>query len=200
VLGTSDEFPECASRLDASTAAALSEDYLGKLRQLGGQALRVVDKMPFNYLRLGLLAALFPRARFVHCRRNPLDTCLSCYFQDFSGAHSFTLDLADLGRFYREYQRLMTHWRAVLPVPVFDLRYEELTADLEGVSRRLLDFCGLPWDERCLRFNETRRIVRTSSALQVRQPVYRSSVGRWKRYEAYIQPLIEALSPYEPEA
>jgi tetratricopeptide (TPR) repeat protein len=200
MLGTSDEFPECAFRLDAPTAAALAEDYLGRLQYLGGQAVRVVDKMPFNYLRLGLLTALFPRARIIHCRRNPLDTCLSCYFQDLSGIHSFTLDLADLGHYYREYERLMAHWRAVSPVRVFNLDYEALTADLEGVSRRLVDFCGLPWDERCLHFHENQRIVRTSSALQVRQPVYRSSVGKWKHYEAYIQPLIEALSPYEPEA
>ncbi len=192
-LATTDEYPECAARLDAPTAAAIAEDYLGTLRRLGGDALRVVDKMPFNYLRLGMIAALFPRARIVHCRRDPLDTCLSCYFQDFSGIHAFTLDLADLGCYYREYERLMTHWAGVLPVGVFDLAYEELTADLEGVGRRLLDFCGLEWDERCLRFNESRRIVRTSSALQVRQPVYRSSVGKWKRYEAQLGPLIVAL-------
>jgi hypothetical protein len=193
MLATTDEYPECAARIDAPTMAALAEDCLRTLRRLGGDALRVVDKMPFNYLRVGLIAALFPRARIIHCRRDPLDTCLSCYFQDFSGIHAFTLDLADLGCYYREYERLMAHWQAVLPARVFNLAYEDLTADLEGMSRRLLDFCGLPWDDRCLRFNESRRIVRTSSALQVRQPVYRSSVGKWKRYEAQLGPLIAAL-------
>ncbi len=193
ILGTTEELSECFSRLDAATSTYVAEQYLRKLRSVGGQASRVVDKMPSNYLRLGLLAVLFPQARFIHCRRDPLDTCLSCYFQNFSGSHPYTLDLTDLGCYYRDYERLMAHWCQVLPVPVFQLAYEELTADLEGTSRRLLAFCGLDWDERCLRFHETQRIVRTSSLLQVRQPVYRSSVGKWRRYEAYLQPLIEAL-------
>jgi hypothetical protein len=192
-LGTAQEYPECASLLDAPISRSLAEKYLAKLRHLGGQAARVVDKMPFNYLRLGLIAALFPVAKIIHCRRDPLDTCLSCYFQNFSGSHPYTFDLSDLGYYYREYQRLSAHWTNVLPLKVFDLNYESLTADLENESRRLLDFCGLDWDDRCLRFNETQRVVRTSSVLQVRQPIYRNSIGKWKQYEAHLQPLIEAL-------
>jgi tetratricopeptide (TPR) repeat protein len=186
-------YPECLARLDAATARALAEAYLHRLRSLGGGADRVVDKLPFNYLHLGLIATLFPKARIIHCRRDPVDTCVSCFFQNFADPHPFALDLRHLGQYYREYERLMAHWAQVLPVPVFELRYEELTADQEGVSRRLVAFCGLEWDERCLEFNETRRAVRTASTLQVRQPMYRSSVGRWKRYEAHLQPLLEAL-------
>ena len=149
--------------------------------------------MPFNYLHLGAIAALLPRARVVHCRRDALDTCLSCYLQDFANPLPFGPDLGHLGHHYREYERLMAHWARVLPLPLFELDYEELTADQEAVSRRLVEFCGLDWDERCLRFHETERTVLTSSALQVRQPMYRNSVGRWKRFEKHLGPLIEAL-------
>jgi tetratricopeptide (TPR) repeat protein len=192
-LGGIDDYPECLARLDAATTRGLAEEYLRRLRKLGGEAIRVVDKSPLNYLYLGVIAALFPRARIIHCRRDPIDTCLSCYFQNFADPLPFALDLGHLGHYFREYERLMAHWTQVLPVPIFELRYEELTADQEAVSRRLLDFCGLDWDERCLRFNETKRAVRTASAMQVRQPLYRSSVGRWKRYQAHLQPLLEAL-------
>jgi hypothetical protein len=197
-LGGSEKYPECIKSLSAAAVRVLAGEYEQALDQSirgrqTAEVLRVVDKMPSNYLNLGLIATLFPKARIIHCRRDPVDTCLSCYFQNFQEPIAYTLDLRHLGQYYREYERLMAHWRAVLPVGVFDLAYEELTADLEGVSRCLLDFCGLPWDDRCLRFNESRRIVRTSSALQVRQPVYRSSVGKWKRYEAQLGPLIAAL-------
>jgi tetratricopeptide (TPR) repeat protein len=192
-LGATEEYPECLQRLDAPTAQTLAETYLQRLRQLGGEAVRVVDKMPANSLHLGVIATLFPRARIIHCLRDPIDTCLSCFFQNFGEPHPFTHDLNHLGQYYQEHKRLMAHWTRMLPVPLFELRYEELTADQQAVSRRLLDFCGLDWDERCLRFNETQRPVRTSSILQVRQPLYRSSVGRWKRYEQYLKPLLEAL-------
>jgi hypothetical protein len=146
-----------------------------------------------NYLNLGVIAALFPRARIIHCLRDPIDTCLSCYFQNFAPNYPFKLQLRDLGLYYREYQRLMTHWKAVLPLPVFELHYEEMTGNQEVISRQLIDFCGLEWDARCLRFHDAQRPVRTASILQVRQPMYRSSVGRWKRYETHLGPLIEAL-------
>jgi tetratricopeptide (TPR) repeat protein len=192
-LGTDDSYPECLARLDATAARDMAQEYLQTLRVLGGPAQRVVDKMPFNFLRLGIIAALFPRARIIHCVRDPADTCLSCYFQYFSPSYPFTYDLRHLGQYYREYERLMEHWKQVLPVPMFELQYEELIQDAEGTTRRLVAFCGLEWDERCLRFHETQRVVRTASALQVRQGMYRSSVGRWKRYQAHLQPLLEVL-------
>jgi tetratricopeptide (TPR) repeat protein len=187
------EYPDGVCRLDTAVARSLAEDYLRTLRQRGGMAARVVDKMPSNHQHLGLIATLLPRARIVHCVRDPLDTCLSCYFQQFAQPLPFQTDLTHLGHYYREYARLMTHWARVLPLPVFELRYEDLTADQEAVSRRLVEFCGLEWDERCLRFHESRRAVRTVSALQVHRPLYRSAVGRWKRYEKYLGPLIQAL-------
>src|SRR5581483_3548811 len=153
---------------------------------------RVVDKLLFNYLHLGMIATLFPRARVIHCLRDPVDTCLSCYFQNFAPSYPFKLELRDLGLYYREYERLMAHWAKVLPFQVYTMRYEELTADQEGQTRRLLDYCGLEWDERCLRFTEAERSVKTASILQVRQPMYRSSVGRWRRYQKHLQPLLEA--------
>jgi hypothetical protein len=186
-------YPDCLERLDRATARTLAEEYQGSLRQHGGAAERVVDKMPHNYLHLGLIAALFPRSRIVHCRRDPVDTCLSCYFQEFVNPLPYGPDLASLGRYYREYERLMAHYAQVLPLPLFELNYEELTAQQEAVSRRLVEFCGLDWDDRCLRFHETARTVRTSSSLQVRKPMYTSSVGRWKRYEAHLGPLLDAL-------
>jgi tetratricopeptide (TPR) repeat protein len=192
-LGAGESYPECVVRLDAENVRALAERHVSMLRRHGGAAQRVVDKMPFNFLHLGMIATLFPRARIVHCRRDPIDTCLSCYFQNFGEPYGFTLDLGHLGAYYREYERLMEHWMALLPVPIFSLSYEELTMHQEAVSRRLIAFCGLEWDERCLRFNETERSVRTASTLQVRKPMYQSAVGRWKRYEAHLGPLLEAL-------
>jgi tetratricopeptide (TPR) repeat protein len=193
-------YPECLAGLDTATARGLAERHLTRLHELGGGAARVIDKQPFNFQHLGVIATLFPRARVIHCRRDPIDTCLSCFVQYFGKPHPFALDLAHLGHYYREYERLMAHWRRVLPVPVFELHYEELTADQEAVSRRLVEFCGLEWDERCLRFHETRRPVRTASTLQVRRPMYRTSVGRWKRYEAQLGPLLDALGLSGPGA
>lgn len=192
-IGISEPFPECVTRLDAVATGTLADEHLRRLRQLGPTTDRVVDKLPANFLRLGLIATLFPKARIIHCRRDAADVCLSCYFQNFATPNPFTTDLRHLGHYHREYERLMRHWAAVLPLPVFDLSYEELTADQEGVSRRMVAFCGLPWDDRCLRFNETQRAVRTASALQVRKPMYGSSVGRWKRYEPFLTPLLEEL-------
>ena len=197
-LGAVEPYPECLGVANAATLRPLAEQYLDRLRHLGGEAVRVVDKLPTNFLHLGLIATLFPRARIIHCVRDPIDTCLSCFFQNFGNPHPFALDLRHLGQYYREYQRLMAHWASVLPVPLFELRYEELTADQEATSRRLITFCGLDWDERCLHFHDTPRVVRTASILQVRLPMYRSSVGRWKRYQRHLQPLLEELGVVEP--
>jgi tetratricopeptide (TPR) repeat protein len=192
-LGGPDKYPGSLGRLEPGPVRALAEEYLAKLQQCGGAATRVVDKMPLNYQHLGVIAALFPRARVIHCRREPIDTCLSCYFQDFAWPLPFGPDLSHLGSHYREYERLMAHYTRVLPLPLFELRYEELIDNQEAVTRRLLDFCGLEWDDRCLRFHETERTVNTSNTLQVRKPLYRSSVDRWKRYEAHLAPLLQAL-------
>jgi Flp pilus assembly protein TadD len=202
-LGGAAGYPECLARLEAPLAQELAASHVQMLRRLGGEAVRVVDKLPFNFLNVGLIATLFPRARIIHCRRDPVDTCLSCFFQNFGEPHGFTLDLRHLGHYYREYERLMAHWTRVLPVPIFELCYEELTANQEALSRQLVAFCGLDWDERCLRFHDTKRPVRTASTLQVRRPMYRSAVGRWKRYADHLGPLLEALGrpgpPFQTE-
>jgi tetratricopeptide (TPR) repeat protein len=191
-LRTPESYPDCVSRLDPATIRTLAEGYLARVRELVGPARRITDKLLENFLHLGLIATLFPRARVIHCRRDPLDTCVSCFVQIFRDM-VFAWDLNDLGCYYKDYARLMVHWRTVLPLPLLEVDYEELVRDQEGVSRRLVDFCGLPWDERCLRFYQNPRPVRTVSKLQVRQPIYGSSVGRWRRYAAHLAPLRQAL-------
>jgi Flp pilus assembly protein TadD len=181
---------------DALRAAApgLRRDYLALLRVIGPGALRVTDKMPFNFLWLGLVHALFPRARFVHCRRNPLDTCLSMYQTQFAANWGFASDRGDLAFYYRQYLRLMDHWRAVVPADrLLDVDYEEATAAPEDTARRLVEFCGLPWDEACLRPDRNADSVKTASRWQARQPVYRTSVERWRRYEPWLGELRELL-------
>ena len=157
-------------------------------------ALRVVDKMPGNFLELGLIHAVFPQARILHVQRNPIDTCLSIYFQNFSYGHTYATDLEDLAFYYREYYRLMAHWRAVLPPEVFlDVPYEALVENYEAWSRRIIEFVGLEWDERCLNFHETKRKVGTASNWQVRQKIYKTSKERWRNYGQFVEPLLPLL-------
>lgn len=198
-LGSAQAFPECARDLSPASAAALAHRYVQGLRQRAPEALRVTDKLPFNFAWLGLIAVLLPRAKVIHVRREPADTCLSCYFQLFDEGMRFAYDLTSLGHAYRIYDELMKHWRKVLPLPVLDVDYEQVVADQEGQSRRIIDFIGLPWDERCLQFYRAERGVRTASFWQVRQPLYRSSVGRWRRYAGHLEPLMEALGPLAPD-
>jgi hypothetical protein len=134
-----------------------------------------------------------PGARIVHCRRDPMDTCLSCFTQDFAAPIPWACDLTAIGQYYRQYNRLMRHWQAVLPTPIFTFAYEEAVRDLEGVARRLVAFCGLPWEARCLDFHATERPILTASRQQVRRPVYASSIGKWRHYERHLEPLRTAL-------
>ncbi|HLY53014.1 MAG TPA: sulfotransferase [Steroidobacteraceae bacterium] len=174
--------------------AALGQRYLELFAALPPAIHRVVDKLPSNFRNLGLIHAALPQARFIHLERHPLDTCLSIYFQGFTAAHAYAADLADLGHYYREYRRLMAHWRALLPSrTLLEVRYEALVDDPETWSRRMLDHIGLPWDPRCLEFHRTERAVLTASSWQVRQPIGKGSIGRWRRYERFLAPLREAL-------
>jgi len=183
---------------DAALAKKLADSYLDALNGHSREALRVVDKSTFNSDHLGLIHAVFPRARIIYVRRDPVDTCLSCYFQQFANAASFTFDLADLAHYYREHHRLMQHWRAVLPAgALLDVPYAELVADQESWSRRMIEFIGLEWDPRCLEYYATRRPVLTASNWQVRQRIYSSSVGRWRKYQRFIRPLLQ-LRELEP--
>jgi len=156
--------------------------------------------MPGQFQHLRINRAALPKARVIHIRRDALDNCLSCYFQNFNQGHEYSYDLAMLGRVYRQYERIMDHWRIVARVPLLEVRYENVVARQEKETRRLLEFCGLDWDPRCLRFHETRRVVRTASYDQVRRPIYRHSLGRHRNYDAWLGPLREALARSEPTA
>jgi tetratricopeptide (TPR) repeat protein len=178
--------------LDEARAKKLGESYLKVLQQHSADALRVVDKSTFNTDHLGLIHLVLPQARIVYVQRDPVDTCLSCYFQDFANVASFTMDLSDLAHYYHEHHRLISHWRQALPQEaLLVVPYAELVADPETWSRRIIEFIGLKWDSRCLQFHKTQRSVLTASSWQVRQPVYSRSVGRWHHYEKFIRPLLE---------
>jgi tetratricopeptide (TPR) repeat protein len=177
----------------------VADAHLEKLRGLGGGALRVIDKMPDNIFMLGLIAALYPAARIIFCRRDPRDIGLSCFFQKFSaGLLTFSYDLADCGSRIRETDRLAAHWRHVLPLRWLDIHYETLVADLENESRRLIEFLGLQWEPACLDFHRAKRVVQTASSWQVRQPLYGRSVGRWRHYEQHLGSLLAELAPMLP--
>ncbi|HHM04517.1 MAG TPA: sulfotransferase family protein [Gammaproteobacteria bacterium] len=163
--------------------------YLAELERLAPGARRVTDKLPQNFINLGLISLLFPQARVIHCRRHPLDTCLSCYTHNFSARHPYSYDLDDLARYYREYRRLMAHWADTLPLALLTVDYEDLVREPETVSRRLIDFLGLPFDPRCLAPHTNPRRVLTASYRQVRRPVYGSAVGRWQHYARHLAPL-----------
>jgi tetratricopeptide (TPR) repeat protein len=173
--------------------ALLGRDYWTALTGYGREAPRLIDKTPLNFLYLGLMAAAMPQARFVHLRRHPLASCYAMYKTLFQSGYPFSYDLSDLGRYYLAYDRLMQHWRELLPGRVLDLDYEALVDDAEGMTRRLLEWCGLSWHEACLRFHEDPSPSATASAAQVRRPIYRESRDLWRRYERQLQPLARML-------
>jgi tetratricopeptide (TPR) repeat protein len=193
ILGKGTPYPECVDVLGQGQLDEIAQRHLDMLGNLSRTAIRVTDKMPHNFLALGLIDRLFPEARIIHCTRDPIDTCLSIYFLKFSVAHPYADDMTHLGVYYRQYLRLMAHWKSVLRVPILDVKYEDLVANQEAVSRRMVEFCGLEWDEQCLRFHESKRTVSTHSYDQVRRPLYKKSVARWKNYERHLGPLITAL-------
>ncbi|MDG4897984.1 sulfotransferase [Mesorhizobium sp. WSM4976] len=190
---SSENLHEAITSTTAELSGMLAAEHLAYLRERAPNALRVVDKMPHNFELIGLIGILFPNARIIHCRRDAIDNCISCFILKFTDAHSYSTDLETLGLYYREYDRLIRHWNKVLPGRIFENRYETLIENQEEQSRRLIDYLGLPWDDACLRFFDRDGPVNTYSKWQVRQPIYKSSVKRWKNYESEIQPLIEAL-------
>ena len=191
-------YPECLDSLTVRRANRLAAEYLSEIESLNKDAVYVTDKMPLNALTLELVELLLPGCKVIHCLRDPIDTCLSCYLTGFSVSNEFTNDLAHLGAYYRDYRRLVDHWRKVLALPVLEVRYEDVVFDTEGQARRMLEFLDLPWDERCVRYYENRRRVATASEEQVRRPIYTSSIGRWKHYEKYLGELLEALGRPRP--
>ncbi|MCA9312621.1 MAG: sulfotransferase, partial [Phycisphaerales bacterium] len=175
------------------TVSESARRYREHIREMAPDAARISDKMPTNFLHLGLISCMFPAARVVHCRRDPVDTCLSCWMQHFAGSHPYASDLTHVGLFWNEYQRVMQHWMDVLPNPILEIDYEAVVEQQEEESRRLVDFVGLPWSDSCLHFHESDRVNLTASHAQVRRPIYRSAVRRWKHYEKHLAPLRDAL-------
>ncbi|MGH6874602.1 MAG: sulfotransferase family protein, partial [Aestuariivirgaceae bacterium] len=192
--------PERILSLSRPEIVKAASRYLRRLSRRSPEAVRITDKMPHNFERLGLIALMLPRARVIHCRRDPLDTCLSIFMQDFQEAHGYAANLRSLGLYYGEYAGLMAHWRKVLPTPLLEVDYERLIENAPAEIRKIIDFVGLKWDDACLNFHRTRRAVATSSHWQVRQPIYATSVMRWQNYRQFLAPLIEALGTHIPNA
>jgi tetratricopeptide (TPR) repeat protein len=188
-------FPERIPALDGPALRQIARSYLAGLPPLADGKIRIVDKMPGNFLNIGLIRLALPNAMIIHTMRDPVDTCLSCYSKLFTSGQLFSYELGELGRLYRRYRDLMAHWRSVLPSDaMLDVSYEDVVDDLEGQARRLIAYCGLPWDDRCLSFHRNSRPVKTASTVQVRQPLFRSSLERWRKYEAGLAPLLGELS------
>ncbi|EIZ77182.1 sulfotransferase [Novosphingobium sp. Rr 2-17] len=187
-------YPALASALIPENEAMLGRHYLDAVTPLAGNHRRLVDKMPSNFLFAGLIHRILPEARIIHVRRDPADTCLSCYTKLFTREQLFSYDQVELARFHRGYERLMEHWRAVLPADRFiEVHYEDVVTDIKAQARRLTDFCGLDWSPACLDFHQTARTIRTASINQARTPLYASSIGRWRAYAPYLGPLLEGL-------
>ena len=188
-------YPTSIENLDAAGFRALGDEYMERTRRHRGQAPYFTDKNPNNFVHIGLLQLILPNAKIINARRHPLDSCFGSYKQLFAQGQPFTYDLVELGEYYLQYQRIMDHWHEVLPGKVLDVHYEDVVADLDGQVRRILDYCGLEFEETCLRFHETDRSVKSASSEQVRQPIYSSSVYTWRRYESHLDLLIETLEP-----
>lgn len=192
--GTIQRWPEAAAAMTAGLTRATADEYLASvLRRYPTNAARLVDKAPINFFYVGLIAMLFPNARIIWCRRDPRDIGTSIYSENFGLTQTHATDLADIGFFYKEHIRLMRHWAGIAGDQMYECRYEDLIADFEPRCRSLVQAAGLPWDARCLRFHEADRAVLTPSRWQVRSPIYSAAVGRWKRYEKHLGPLLEEL-------
>jgi tetratricopeptide (TPR) repeat protein len=194
LIGTETPYPRAVEHITPEAAMQVIAAYEKRLRRdVGPEIVHVIDKNPLNFRHLGFIHMLFPRARIIHCVRHPLDTGLSIYFQNFSLGNDFAFDLRNIGHFYREYLRLMEHWREVLPGMMIEVNYEDMVDNTEQVARRTLDFLGLEWDERCLAPHTNPAPIDTASNWQVRQPIYKHSVERWRNYEKHLAPLKEML-------
>jgi tetratricopeptide (TPR) repeat protein len=196
MLETSENYPECMSKITPNKATILAERYIRQLLKIAGPGTtpaRITDKFPHNFVNLGLIATLFPNAQIINCKRNAMDNCLSIFFQTFGGKHAYAYDLANIGHHYKYYERLMSHWHNVLPGRILDINYEDTIADPEYWSRKLIAHVGLNWDDACLAPHKLERTVKTASQWQVRQPIYNTSVERWKHYEKHLGPLKDAL-------
>lgn len=188
-------YPENVQHFSPEICYAITNNYLSYLKRFSSEAMHITDKMPHNFIAIGLIHALFPNAKIIHVKRNPVDTCVSCYTHLFTEGQLYSYDLKELGQYYLCYERIMNHWSSILPSNAWlDIQYETLVNHFDEEARRLIDFCGLPWEQTCLTFYQSERPVRTASFAQVREPVYTSSVERWRRYERELTPLLQALN------
>jgi tetratricopeptide (TPR) repeat protein len=189
------EYPEIVQNLTSEECVELGQQYLSStMRYRSGKAF-FIDKMPNNFPMVGFLQMILPNAKVINARRHPLDSCLGSYKQLFFKGQSFTYDMFELGEYYLQYQRIMDHWHQVLPGKVLDIHYDQMVLDQENQTRRILEYCGLPWEDQCLRFYETKRAVNTASSEQVRQPIYTKALNFWRHYESHLGELIEILQP-----
>jgi len=192
-LAASGAYPESMSSCNDAVKREFTEKYLQDLQRFSQDATRITNKDPGNFHRIGLIRTLFPSARIIHCRRNALDTCTSIYFNHFAKGNEYAFDLAELGKYYLDYDRLMAHWGELFSSEIMLVQYEDLVMNQEETSRRIIDHIRLDWDDRCLEFHENRRAVRTASSAQVRRPIYNSSINRWQHYEKHMAPLAAIL-------
>ena len=189
-------YPQAVRELEERHFKALGEDYI-KYCQLHRTEERqyFIDKNPNNFPNIGFIHMMLPNAKIIDARRHPMDACFSCYRQLFAKGQTFTYDLTDIGEYYLQYQRMMDYWHEVLPGRILTVQYEEVVTDFENQVHRILEYCGLPWEDACLSFYETDRPVRTASSEQVRQPIYTESLHRWRHYEQHLDELKETLGP-----
>jgi tetratricopeptide (TPR) repeat protein len=187
------QFPECLRDLNMDDFQRLGSDYIEKIREYSKNAEYITDKMPGNFLWVGLIKIILPRAKIIHCVRNPMDICFSIFKNDFTATHKYAYNMTELGQYYNLYRDLMAHWEKVLPGFMYTLRYEDMISDQEHQTKSLLEFCGLPWDDACMAFHKTKRKVSTASLAQVRQPIYKDSVELWKQYAKQLEPLRKAI-------
>lgn len=193
--GQKQEYPYNCSELTAGILDAYASRYYSRLDEISASSEYVTDKMPHNFLHLGLISELLPASKIIHCSRDPLDTCLSVYFQNFHEKHDYASNLEDVANYYKSYRKLMDHWKTVLGTGIYEISYDALVRDPEPEIRGLLEYLELEWEDKCLDFHTSRRYVPTASYNQVRKRIYKSSSNRWKNYESHIQPLIEILAP-----
>ena len=198
-LGSPAQWPSCEETIDASVISDCADHYRRVLefRAANAHSARFVDKSPLNFFNLGLFSLMFPSARVIWCRRDPRDVCLSIFSENFAHNQKYSTDLADLAIYYRRHEQLMTSWKAILPNPIYEVQYKELVLDQEAQSRKLIEFVGLPWEEACLQFHRSERSVQTPSRWQVRQPMYTSSISRWRRYAPWLGPLLKEFGEGE---
>lgn len=190
---TKDRFPGQVSQFDKEDFHLLGLRYIESIRQYSSSKDYIVDKMPHNFMYVGMIKLMLPNAKIIHCKRDPMDTCWSIFKTLFTSLHGYAYDLIELGRYYRNYRDLTNHWQREVPEQIHNIRYEELVEDQEKETARLLDYCGLKWDDSCMSFHKTERPVCTASAVQVRNPIYNSSIHRWKQYKHHLKGLLIAI-------